>query len=356
MEREYNLEEALKILMDCYITDSIQTLRKWIRDGKINAISTSYRQGGYKIMESDLVKFIQQERLGLLDMVRVYKTYVEKIPLSVATLFKDNAEKFENSTKENKEEITEAMKNETINSKSVKEIKGETKFPMELQEQEVSNAAILKTLIQFQQHVDEKFERLDKLEKGHETLIYKFEDYSNKYDFKYNELKNDIEKLKEELKTGKKQKDIKEKDSEDKKEDRQHLIKDSYSFKSYIKYYLKKNGMTLDENQREKFENEALKAYKLFYDDHENFLENKYYQSDQSDYVMKFDDKDAVLTGANRGELMVNYFNKVFFPELKQLFVEEELESEDQVIESVDQTTQPNLSKGKYQQTTLFSE
>lgn len=42
MERTLNTEEALKILKDCYITDSVQTLRKWIREGKI--IAADYGQ------------------------------------------------------------------------------------------------------------------------------------------------------------------------------------------------------------------------------------------------------------------------------------------------------------------------
>ncbi|HDX9641099.1 TPA: helix-turn-helix domain-containing protein [Bacillus mobilis] len=65
MGRTFNTEETLKILKDCYITDSVQTLRKWIREVKIIATGSPFKQEGYTtIKEEDLKSFIEEERPG----------------------------------------------------------------------------------------------------------------------------------------------------------------------------------------------------------------------------------------------------------------------------------------------------
>lgn len=91
MGRLLNTEEALKILKDCYITDSVQTLRKWIREGKIIATGSPYKQEGYTIREEDLKAFIEEERPGLLDILRVYHHVNDRIPLGVASIVKQQA-------------------------------------------------------------------------------------------------------------------------------------------------------------------------------------------------------------------------------------------------------------------------
>ncbi|MEH7403874.1 hypothetical protein V7148_23345, partial [Gottfriedia acidiceleris] len=216
MEREYNLEEALKILMDCYLTDSIQTLRTWIRDKKIKAITNSYRQDGYKIKESDLVKFIEQERLGLLDMVRVYKERVDNIPLSAASLFKENDTSVESLKEEIKEKIKEEIKYEVINEKQTTTENTEYEEEREDQNNLPPNRSNEKDgkydefFIQFEQKYGssiQKLDKIDKIENDNESIKVKIENDFNKFDNQYVELKNELKKLKEEIQLVKNSKD-----------------------------------------------------------------------------------------------------------------------------------------------------
>lgn len=86
MERTLNSEEALKILKDCYITDSVQTLRKWIREGRIIAAGSPYKQEGYSIKEEDLKAFIEEERPGLLEILKVYHQVNDRIPTGISAI------------------------------------------------------------------------------------------------------------------------------------------------------------------------------------------------------------------------------------------------------------------------------
>lgn len=52
--------EALERLKETGITESIQVLRKWIREGKIKAEKTDFRKEGYRIHEEDLEQFIEE--------------------------------------------------------------------------------------------------------------------------------------------------------------------------------------------------------------------------------------------------------------------------------------------------------
>lgn len=58
-----NLQEALAILKEKQITDSIQMLRRWIRQGKIEASMVSKKEG-YIIEENSLNDFIKEKQKG----------------------------------------------------------------------------------------------------------------------------------------------------------------------------------------------------------------------------------------------------------------------------------------------------
>lgn len=58
-----NTNEAFKLLKDAGVTNSIQTLRRWIREGVIKATRTENRKAGFRIDEDDLQRFID-ERTG----------------------------------------------------------------------------------------------------------------------------------------------------------------------------------------------------------------------------------------------------------------------------------------------------
>ncbi|MES9685913.1 hypothetical protein ABWK22_24010, partial [Gottfriedia acidiceleris] len=325
MEREYNLEEALKILMDCYLTDSIQTLRKWIREGKINATVTSYRQGGYKIMETDLISFIEEERPGLLDLVRVYKKTVEELPLSAMTLFKDNMKKTEYLKEETKEELNEdleiknntqlssseiAAKNEmhtnlkmeevslsvllkdvedlkhhvfkdeysnkaiktknneekeikTNSHQSASEVVVKSELQSNSQREEGNMADLLKSMEDLKQHVDNKFEKLDKYEENRTVLIKKFETLDSKSEKQFNDLISEIEKLKEERKEVNNNRKKKDQELPNSKEGHQKKL-GKYDFKKFFERHLGKNDIVLDtEEKKTTFVSLVEERYKL---------------------------------------------------------------------------------------------
>lgn len=87
MERMLNTEQALNIFKECYLTDSVQTLRKWIREGRIAATGSQFRQGGYKIKAEDLKEFIEEERPGLLEILHVYHKANNNLPIKVTSFF-----------------------------------------------------------------------------------------------------------------------------------------------------------------------------------------------------------------------------------------------------------------------------
>jgi archaellum component FlaC len=73
----YNVHQALKILQQYYITDSIQMVTRWIREGKIRAERSENRKEGWRIHHDDLFEFIEEQRPGLPEIMSVYEWYVE---------------------------------------------------------------------------------------------------------------------------------------------------------------------------------------------------------------------------------------------------------------------------------------
>jgi len=85
-DRILNAHEALKILKSHYITDNIQMVSRYIREGRLYAERAS-RKDGYKIKESDLYRFIEDERPMLPSIIYIYNQYVdgELIPKTLGT-------------------------------------------------------------------------------------------------------------------------------------------------------------------------------------------------------------------------------------------------------------------------------
>ncbi|OXB93943.1 helix-turn-helix domain-containing protein [Parageobacillus galactosidasius] len=86
----YNVHQALKILQEYYITDSIQMVTRWIREGKIKAERSANRKEGWRIHHDDLFEFIEEQRPGLPEVMGVYEWYVEN---SFSMLANDHREK-----------------------------------------------------------------------------------------------------------------------------------------------------------------------------------------------------------------------------------------------------------------------
>lgn len=70
---EYNVHEALYILKNYYVTDSMQMVTRWIREGKIKAIRSENRKDGWRIAHDDLFDFIEEDKPGLHSIMLKYE-------------------------------------------------------------------------------------------------------------------------------------------------------------------------------------------------------------------------------------------------------------------------------------------
>ncbi|PLS17623.1 DNA-binding protein [Bacillus sp. M6-12] len=73
----YNVHQALNILQNYYITDSIQMVTRWIREGKIRAERSENRKDGWRIHHEDLFEFIEEQRPGMPEIMAVHDWYVK---------------------------------------------------------------------------------------------------------------------------------------------------------------------------------------------------------------------------------------------------------------------------------------
>ena len=70
-----NIEEALNVLKENQVTDSVQMLRRWIRQGKIKATMVS-KKTGYVVDVDSLNTFISDKRIEINSK---FKTYEEDL-------------------------------------------------------------------------------------------------------------------------------------------------------------------------------------------------------------------------------------------------------------------------------------
>ncbi|MCQ6268838.1 hypothetical protein M1K46_25090 [Fictibacillus sp. WQ 8-8] len=73
MARFFNVHEALKILSEHRITDSIQMVTRYIREGRIKAETIQNRKDGYRIHEDDLYDFIKEIDPEIVWIMDAYK-------------------------------------------------------------------------------------------------------------------------------------------------------------------------------------------------------------------------------------------------------------------------------------------
>lgn len=81
MGRMLNVDEALCILKNYFITDSRQMVVRWIREGKIVGERTENRKEGYRISEENLSEFIESMRPGLQAFFQNYNTIRDDIQM-----------------------------------------------------------------------------------------------------------------------------------------------------------------------------------------------------------------------------------------------------------------------------------
>lgn len=79
MERYYNVHEALHILRKHYVTNSLQMVTRYIREGKLEAERTENRKVGFKIKESDLYDFIDRHHEGIVPLMAFYDDAIDRL-------------------------------------------------------------------------------------------------------------------------------------------------------------------------------------------------------------------------------------------------------------------------------------
>jgi translation elongation factor EF-Ts len=72
-----NTYQAFDLLKEAGITDSIQTVRRWLREGKIKSTSTENRKSGFLIDVNDLKRFINERTGTNTDEVNKLKKEIE---------------------------------------------------------------------------------------------------------------------------------------------------------------------------------------------------------------------------------------------------------------------------------------
>lgn len=72
MGRYINVHEALKILNVHYVTDSIQMVTRWIREGRILAERSENRKEGWRILEEDVYEFANEVNPGIVQLLGYY--------------------------------------------------------------------------------------------------------------------------------------------------------------------------------------------------------------------------------------------------------------------------------------------
>ncbi|QOR67285.1 hypothetical protein IM538_03865 [Cytobacillus suaedae] len=74
----YNVHQAIRLLNNYYITDSIQMVTRWIRQKRIKAERSEYRKDGWNISHDDLFDFIEEMRPGLPQIIEAYEAYIKE--------------------------------------------------------------------------------------------------------------------------------------------------------------------------------------------------------------------------------------------------------------------------------------
>jgi len=180
----YNVHQALKILQEYYITDSIQMVTRWIREGKIKAERSANRKEGWRIYHDDLFEFIEEQRPGLPVVMGVYEWYVEN---SFSMLANDHREKH------NKLDSEEVKGDSTHSEELIKQLMEEKK---QLENQLINMQDELNLVYE---QITELTVKIQKLEEENAFLIGLYEQIDEMY--QELEKKNQQESSNETLKT-----------------------------------------------------------------------------------------------------------------------------------------------------------
>ncbi|MFS0783228.1 hypothetical protein [Bacillus sp. 1P06AnD] len=105
MDRILNAHEALKILRKHYITEEIQMVSRFIRNGRLIG-ERDTRKDGWRIKEVDLYDFIDNEKPGIVEVMHVYDQYLNNLSVNSSA---EEYLKFKSELHQGK--VTELLKN-----------------------------------------------------------------------------------------------------------------------------------------------------------------------------------------------------------------------------------------------------
>lgn len=112
MERTFNVHEAFKILKRHYVTDNPQMVSRFIREGRLVG-ERGTRKDGWKIKESDLYDFIDEEKPGIIEMVYVYDKYSESVFVPTSEDYLSKKKRINVNTNEQLEEHSLILNKDT---------------------------------------------------------------------------------------------------------------------------------------------------------------------------------------------------------------------------------------------------
>lgn len=291
MGQTFNTEEVLRILKDCYITDSVQTLRKWIREGRIIASGSPFKQEGYAIKEEDLIEFIEAERPGFLDILKVYHQINDEIPLGITLIINRRKPKITTLIEEPWEGTGEMV---AVQSDSNNDL-----------------GIILDMLEELEQQMQE----LKSIVENGPKEVSEGQDLGKVIDMKLGKLKSEI--IKDALEELKKQKSATKSVT---KKLGKHGKKAEATFTAFLKTEFWEPRPELGKlggDVRKKFNKEAKRCYPLFYNEFGLFRDEDLGCGNGLELKIKVDDEEMVIGGRDRGELMKQYFELVFLPKMQ---------------------------------------
>lgn len=292
MGRTFNTEEVLKILKDCYITDSVQTLRKWIREGKIIATGSPFKQEGYTIKEEDLKSFIEEERPGFLDILKVYHQINDKIPLGITLIINRSEPKAITLIETPEEEREETVLLETNSNELGAILEMLSELEQQIQE--------LKVIVEERKNEISEDKELEKL------VDVKIEEMKNK-------ITNDVMKgLNSQVSvvgsTINKEKKLGRHSEKSEEEFVTFLRKECWNPRSKL------GKLKGDMNKR--FKEEAKKCYSLFYNEAGLFRDGELFNENEKKLELKIvvNNQEIVIKAEIRKELIEQYFELAFLP------------------------------------------
>ncbi|MCM3768384.1 hypothetical protein [Neobacillus niacini] len=305
MERRFNTEEALKILKDCYITDSVQSLRKWIREGKIVAEGTPYRQEGYTIKEDDLKAFIEEERPGLLEILNVYHQVNDRIQTGIKSIVNPQEE--------------QSPHNNKVPNPKTEEIK-----IIEPESESDDLGVLFEMLMELEQQIKELQLKIENVIREISERK-EFDEMKNELDkmmeFKIDQMKKELEHI---FLADMKIQPITNKSTPDKSaKPGNHRTKSLEEFIGFLRkefWNANPGNEKLKGERNKKFKEEARGGYSLFYDEKGLFRDEELRSANDDDGLelkLMINNQESIITGQNRKELMKQYFEAVFLPKMK---------------------------------------